>query len=130
MRHHRELFQLVRKRTGMYFQHETFAVVVGFVTGYDEAYEGGLLSGFREWLIVRSRSGSNLTWPSLVLHAAFPGAASPQDELSTDSHKERQAIETLFDLLDEFDAIRSSRNGLQEIFLAHDQWTKDQLRLE
>jgi hypothetical protein len=44
----------------MYFQQETYAVVAAFVSGYDAAYEYGMLEGFREWLVLRLSMGSNL----------------------------------------------------------------------
>ena len=116
MRHHRELFENVRKRTGMFFRNETYDVVAAFVYGYDQAYEGGLLRGFREWLIVRLRTGSNLAWPALVAHAAFPNAKSPQNEVCVDAATERRAIDTLFDLLGEFDEVVGKHDGLKDIF--------------
>ena len=50
MRHHRELFEAVRKYTGMYVYPETYQAVSALVLGYDLACEGGVLEGFREWL--------------------------------------------------------------------------------
>jgi hypothetical protein len=63
--------------------------------------------------------GFNLWWPALVLHAAFPNAASPEDAVHADLEAGRRAIDALFDLLDEFGKARSNYNGLQEIFLAY-----------
>lgn len=124
MRNHHELFESVRKRTGMYFQQETYAVVAAFMLGYDVACEGGLLVGFREWLVVRLGTGSNLAWSALVLHAAFPQAQSPQQEVLSGPNAERRAIETFFDLLAEFERARSQPDGLKEIFIAFDSWRK------
>jgi hypothetical protein len=123
-RDHRELFENVRNRTGMYFQQETYAVVAAFLLGYDSACEGGLLAGFREWLVVRLGTGSNLAWSALVLHAAFPNAPSPQQEVLNGPSTERRAIETLFDLLTEFEEVRSQPDGLRKIFGAFDVWSK------
>jgi hypothetical protein len=106
----------------MYFQRETYAVVAAFVLGYDAACEGGLLAGFREWLIVRLGTGSNLSWSALVLHAAFPDAASPQDEASVSPAAERHAIDKLFDLLEEFDSTRAKPDGLKDIFLQYEKF--------
>lgn len=122
MQQHRTLFESVRKRTGMFLPQETYAVVAAFVLGYDTACEGGLLAGFREWLVVRVGTGSNLSWSALVLHAAFPNAPSPQDEASTSPATERHAIDTLFDLLDEFDAVRAKPDSLKRIFLTHERF--------
>jgi hypothetical protein len=113
MRHHRELFESVRKRTGTYFQQETYAVVAAFVCGYDAAYEYGMREGFKEWLVLRLGMGSNLVWLALVLEAAFPNARNPQDAVCASPDTERHAIEALFDPLAEFDNVRSQRNGLK-----------------
>src|SRR5687767_7604818 len=100
---HRELFAKVRERTGMYFQEQTYAVVAAFVLGYDQACEGGVLTGFREWLVMRIGRGSNLTWPPLVLHAAFPESVSPQEAVHMSPSAQKHAIETLFHLIAQFD---------------------------
>lgn len=124
MRHHRELFENVRTRTDMYLRQGTYAVVAAFVCGYDEAGEGGVLAGFREWLVVRLGTGTNLSWPALVLHAAFPHSESPQDEPSRSPESERHAIETLFGLIAEFDEARAKREGLREILVSYDRWVQ------
>lgn len=120
MRHHRALFGSIRQRTGMYFQQETYAVVAAFVQGYDAAYEGGLLVGFREWMVVRLKRGSNLGWPALVLHAAFPDSALPQEALSSGQQAERTAIDMLFTLLAEFDAVRDEHGGIASVFVEYE----------
>src|SRR5262245_323154 len=107
MRHHQELFERVRKRPGMYLPcWDTFPEVVGFVTGYDYACEGGTLCGFKQWLVLRLGFGSNLGWPALVLDAAFPDSKDSEAELSAGSRAQRHAIDTLFNLLAEFDEAR------------------------
>ena len=126
MRHHQEIFERVRKRKGMYLAGETFPEAVGFVTGYDYACEGGTLCGFREWLVLRLRFGSNLGWPALVLDAAFPDSGNLEVELNAGPVAQRHAIETLFDLLTEFDEARSKYDELIKIFLEYDQWEWDQ----
>ncbi|HEX5141109.1 MAG TPA: hypothetical protein VFX19_09205 [Dehalococcoidia bacterium] len=119
---HRTLFENVKKYTGMYLPEETFPVVAAFLLGYDEACEGGLLAGFREWLVVRLGTGSNLSWPALVLLAAFPGAESPENELSKNVGAQRHAIDTLFDLVAAFDGERSKQGALKDIFGRYQQW--------
>ena len=105
----------------MYLLEETYVVVAAFIQGYDEAYEGGLLAGFREWLVVRLVGGQNLAWPALVLHAAFPGSRSPQDALRSEPDGDRVAIDTLFRLLTEFDETRKKHDGLRSIFVAFEE---------
>ena len=122
MMHHQVLFDSVRRHPGMYFLEETYAVIAAFLQGYDSAYEGGLLAGFREWLVVRLMTGSNLGWPALVLHAAFPDEQSPQNALRAKPDAERVAIDVLFNLLAEFDEIRRQRDGLKDIFVAYEKY--------
>lgn len=110
----------------MYVQEETYAVVSAFVLGYDEAYQGGLLAGFAEWLMVKLEKGSNLSWPVLVLHAAFPDVLSPQEEVRASSVSERYAIDVLFRLIAEFDEVRSRPGGLNDVFGAHREWRQSQ----
>src|SRR5215475_3724552 len=126
MRHHKELFEKVRKRTGMYLASETFYEVIGFVNGYDYACENGTLCGFKEWLVLRLGSGSNLGWSALVLDAAFTDSKNPEAELNAGSAAQRHAIDTLFDLIAEFDEARNKYDGLKKIFLEYDQWERDQ----
>jgi hypothetical protein len=109
----------------MYFREETYAAVAGFVLGYDLACEGGVLVGFREWLSTRLMMGSNLGWHSLVLHACFPDAEHPGDFVHTNEDTERRAIDTLFDLLDEFESVRSKQDGLADILAAYRSWVEN-----
>jgi hypothetical protein len=121
MRHHKSLFKNVRRRTEMYVSKQTYAIVAAFVQGYDMAYEGGLLNGFKEWLVLRLQKGSNLGWPALVLDIAFPTVRNPEACLGT-PESERLAIEMLFDLLAEFDIVREDRDGLRKILVAYEKW--------
>ena len=47
------MFENVRANPGMYIPNATYEAVAAFVLGYDIACEGGVLVGFREWLIPR-----------------------------------------------------------------------------
>lgn len=122
MRHHQKLFEQVRQLTSMYLPDTTYYSAVAFVSGYDAACEGGVLEGFREWLVVRLGKGSNLGWPALVLHLAFPDAVSPQGEQSRSPENEHHAVETLFDLIGDYDKMRLARNGLQKVFAEYECW--------
>jgi hypothetical protein len=117
MNQHAQLFENIRKRTGMYTLNDTYESVASFVLGYDAAHEGGTLMGFREWLVLRLDFGDNLGWPALVPHIAFPKAKDPWKRLGKPA-AERHAIETMFDLIAEFDGVRSQHEGLKDIFLA------------
>jgi hypothetical protein len=122
MHQHRELFEQIRTRIGMYLLEETYAEAAALVLGYDLACEGGVLVGFREWLVVRLDGGSNLSWPALVLQAAFPSARDPQRAVLANLEAQRHAIDTLFGLLAEYDNVRTRPDGLKDVFLAFDQW--------
>jgi hypothetical protein len=67
----------VKKYPKMYLSKMEFNVAAGFLQGYDLATEGGLLIGFREWLILQVGYGNNLSWPELVLTLIFPEVRSP-----------------------------------------------------
>ncbi|MEU4157709.1 hypothetical protein [Actinoplanes sp. NPDC026670] len=82
--------------------------------GFDAAMSGGLLSGFREWLIVRLDDGNNLAWPALAERAV------------AESSDFDAPMETLFALLDDFLAVKESHNGLARIFEAYLEWLKRQ----
>jgi hypothetical protein len=124
MRPHILLFESVRQRTLTYLTEETYAAVVGFVSGYDAGCAGGLLLGFREWLVLRLGLGSNLGWPTLALHVAFPAARSVDATVLDGSNAHRHAIDTLFDLLFEFDELRSDRDGLKDLYVRYQKWEK------
>jgi hypothetical protein len=101
----------------------TYDVVAAFVAGFDTACEGGVLVGFKEWLVPRVGSGRNLGWERLVLDVAFPNAISARDALAGEAAN-RHAIDTLFDLIEQFDKARSEFEGLNEIFVAYDEWVR------
>lgn len=100
---------------------ETFSSVTAFVGGYDIAVEGGLLVGFREWLILELGSGTNLGWPKLVLDLAFPDAKDSREALKTTPNGERIAIDTFFELFAKFEEARGCRrDGLKDIYVAYE----------
>jgi hypothetical protein len=107
----------VGKRPSMYLRVSTFDAAVSFVDGYDMALSGGLLVGFREWLIVRVDGASNMAWTALVLLALEdPEAQGEQSVL----------IKGLFRVLEEFVAVRDVYGGLRRIYAAHEKWLQRQ----
>ena len=126
MRQHRELFEHIRTRFGMYVQEETYAAATALVLGYDLACEGGVLAGFREWLVVRLGDGQNLAWTALVLHAAFPSTTGSRQALLASPEAQRHAIDVLFKLLAEYESVRTGADGLKGVFLAYDRWLAQQ----
>ena len=121
---YKELFEGVRNRTGMYLMNPTYQEADAFVGGCDAGNEWCLLLGFREWLIVRTSWGSNMSWTRLVLRVAFPEEDDPQELLKHCSDAQhRHAINVLFDLLKEFFEARSGI-GIQRIFESHSAWVR------
>jgi hypothetical protein len=110
----------------MYLPDPTYAAVSALIHGYDLAKEGGVLCGFREWLITRLGTGDNLAWPVLVLHTAFPNASDPREIVRSSPAMEGRAIETLFELLAEFDRARSGPDGMRRVFLDYEAWLRQQ----
>jgi hypothetical protein len=122
----RILFQSVHARTSMYIRDATYGAVVAFVVGYDVASEGGVLIGFREWLIPRVGAGNNLTWQMLVLQLAFPNAVDPSAAASANTEAEKHAINVLFELIAEFDDSRQAPDGLRTVYLDYERWLRTQ----
>jgi hypothetical protein len=98
---HRELLRLVQRRPGLYLGGGDldFDRLVAFVVGLDLGARGGLLDGFREYLLLLLDDQSSLWWPDLALKATV--APAPSSQLRT-LDEDRAAVEGLFRLLDEF----------------------------
>lgn len=119
---YRALFASVRRRPGMYGLPESFPGRCAFLHGVDAGNEWQFLTGFRELLVVRADKGSNLTWNALVLHIAFPGNDHIAADLLADPDREQHAINTLFDLLDEFLERRAAHGEPAAIFAEYAAW--------
>lgn len=114
----------VRKRPGMYLPVTTYEAAVAFVLGYDSAINGGLLWGFREWLIVRLAEGNNLAWPGLVLELIRSRSASSAGPQSSD--EQRAAVESLLAIIEEFLSERDRVGGGRRIYAIYEQWLQSQ----
>ncbi len=101
----------------------TFHCCIAFVVGYDTAWGGGLLVGFREWLILSMKSGRNLTWDGLVLKSLLP-EKRPWDELTED--EDIMARQGFARLLETFFAERSSPRGVNDIMYQYGKWLADE----
>jgi len=115
----------VMKHPSMYFSPVEFDVAAAFIQGFNLAGSGGLLVGFREWLIVKLGDGNNLTWGALVLRLAFPDAETPRQHLLR-SGEQKRAVEFLFGLLQEFWQERESHGGLRRIYVKYQEWLQHQ----
>ncbi|SER03126.1 hypothetical protein SAMN04487983_1010160 [Streptomyces sp. yr375] len=92
------------------------------LTGIDVGRSGGLLRGFREWLVVRADECNGLQWHQLVLLDLFPdmrlqGWKNPE-HLTPDQH--RQAVDHLFSLVLEFLDVRNNPRELGRMYTRHE----------
>lgn len=101
-------------RPSMFLRTTSFDTAVAYLMGYDAALRGGLLFGFREWLVVRLGAGNNLAWTELahdLLLQQSPGM------------EEHELVRPLFHLLDEFLVeVGPRKAGLGGILQAHREW--------
>ncbi|WP_157978990.1 MULTISPECIES: hypothetical protein [Nocardia] len=123
---YRQLFVEISKRPGIYGLDGSFGQFVAFLNGVDAGNDWRLLTGFREWLVVRLGDGNNLVWSGLVLHLAFPSQQSGWRELVADPQDNRIAVDMLFGLLDEFLTRRTEHGELVRIFDEYLTWLKAQ----
>jgi hypothetical protein len=117
---YRDLFTNIRKRPGVWLIREDFATVVAFVEGCDEANVRSLLIGFQPWLVTQAGCLDSHVWWSIVAHLTEP--VGPKNFRDMEPDLDARAVETLFDLLDEFLELRGEHNGLNRIFAAYKQW--------
>lgn len=111
-----------RKRPGMFLTPICYDTAAAFVLGYDEGVQLGLLTGFREWLVLKADGGNNFAWPGLVrLLIERNGLGN-----SSDSRRDEAEVEFLFAMIDEFLAERYEVDGLRRIFLKYDAWVRRQ----
>src|SRR5690349_1967061 len=61
-----EMIQNLCARPGMFVIPTSFATVCVYIQGFDDGRGGSPLLGFREWLVLRHKGGSNLHWSGLV----------------------------------------------------------------
>ncbi|TQF17832.1 hypothetical protein FJV41_01435 [Myxococcus llanfairpwllgwyngyllgogerychwyrndrobwllllantysiliogogogochensis] len=106
----------------MHLAHPSADACANFVHGFDAAWGGGLLFGFREWLIVKVDSGSNFGWSGLVVLLARKSGHPKFDP--TEEKPENVAF--LLDTLETFLAERKTMDGPRTIFLRFDDWLRKQ----
>ncbi|WP_133912005.1 hypothetical protein [Streptomyces sp. NBC_00582] len=92
------------------------------LTGIDLGRSGGLLRGFREWLVVRRGECIGLHWHQLVLLELFPdrglqGWKNPE-HLTPDEHS--RAVAHLFALVLEFLDLRGNPRELGRMYTRHE----------
>ncbi len=96
-----------------------------FIDGLDTACNGGVLVGFREWLIVRLGDGNNLAWPELFLRFGFPDSVEARGRGLPAADPDR-LVNRLFEVFREFFEERDVVVGLPKIDRRHDAWLHTQ----
>jgi hypothetical protein len=102
-------------RPSMWVLGGDFPSVCAYITGFDCARDGGPLSGWREWLVVRCGTGDNCCWGVLAemqLRLDLVDPVCPE--------KDRKVF-ALGQLLAEFFAVRN-KDGLTKIFHVYAKW--------
>jgi hypothetical protein len=97
---------------------------VDFISGYEACANGGILVGFREWLIVKNNDYNNLAWEKIALYDSFPGSSDPLKEIE-DNIKNQYAIHHLIVLIHEYFDYKN-KVGLKKIFLDYQKWLQNQ----
>jgi hypothetical protein len=112
----RDLFTAVRTRPEMFGLDGTYTGFVAFLTGFDLGNAGGVLRGFPEWLSVRLGHRTSLGWSALVRRIALDVGESEDLPRELTAEQEQRAVETLFQLLDEFLEERQSPRKFAQMY--------------
>jgi hypothetical protein len=116
-------FISVCARPGMYAQENTYAAVCAYISGFDTALCGGILFGFREWLLMRGTEWNNIPWWGLV-RVEVTGPFAPADRLTEE--QDRALLARLAELLGEFS--QASQRGLDRCLFEYGSWLQDRGR--
>jgi hypothetical protein len=117
----------VMRRPGMWFQPVGYDTAVAFLAGYDLACNGGVLVGFKEWLLPQLGYGSNRPWCVLARWLVMPPIRSKRQSLDAETAEaQRLAVERLFRLLEDFLKEREQPEGIRRVYLTYQQWLKTQ----
>jgi excisionase family DNA binding protein len=96
----------LRARRRMYIPEGSYAAVVAFLVGFDEAHSGGLLAGFQEFVELKFGSHSSIDWSTLALRI----------EPTVEEHADDAKVDRLLDLLEEFLAVDGGLHGRRRLF--------------
>ncbi|MFE4172472.1 hypothetical protein ACFRR7_10470 [Streptomyces sp. NPDC056909] len=111
----RQFIEQLRARPGMYGLTGTYHPTAMLLLGFDLARDGGVLRGFREWLIVRKGERSSFVWYALVFQEALPGI-SLRNWGHLEPEQDRRAVDHLFSLVLEFLDIRDDAEKLARMY--------------
>lgn len=116
------VIERLRRSQSTFFVPMTFNTCVSFLLGFNSAQEGGLLFGFREWLIVKLGEELNAAWPAFIIKLALRSGRTSFDP----DEQSEENVAYLLDTLDTFLAERSTYTGARAIFLRYDDWLRTQ----
>jgi hypothetical protein len=103
----------------MYGLNGTYHPTAMLLLGFDLARSGGLLRGFREWLIVRKGERSSLVWYALVFQEALLDV-SLQNWRQLSPEQDQQAVDHLFSLVLEFLDVRDDPRQLARMYARYE----------
>lgn len=106
-------FVAFMRRPKMFLADVHLDSVLAFVSGFDLATSGGLLVGFREWLVSTVGDGNNLAVPGLVRLLARKSNVRADQEVAF-----------FLEQLESFFAQRAKANGLRSIFARYEDWLR------
>ncbi|GAV41937.1 hypothetical protein [Streptomyces acidiscabies] len=118
----KELIQALHDRPGVFGLNGYYYPTTMLLQGFDLARSGGLLYGFREWLIVRRNECSSLQWHLLVIQEALPGVdvGGWKEPDHFTPNENRQIVDRLFSLILEFLEIRKDERKLGRVYAQYE----------
>ena len=114
--HFRETLRKVQQHPGGWLVEPTLASHIAFALGLDEGTGGNLLVGFREYLVARIGTNTTWFWPGLALWLTEPIGPKGRGVGTLPADLNDRAIATWYQHLDACLAMRSTSDGLVEIY--------------
>ncbi|MEU2496504.1 hypothetical protein QRN89_10395 [Streptomyces chengbuensis] len=111
----KQLIEHLRARPGIYGLNGTYHPTAMLLLGFDLARDGGLLRGFREWLVVRKGEPSSAVWYALVFQESLPGV-SLRNWGRLEPEQDQRAVDHLFSLVLEFLDVRDDSDSLARMY--------------
>lgn len=112
----------LRRRPGMHLIAPSYDSTVAYIEGMDDGASGALLTGFREFLLLKLGHQDSRAWSGLALRLAL----DDDRPRPTSVHEEAVALDRLFDLLDEFLAEIRGDDAIQRLFHEYVLWSSEQ----
>ena len=113
----KEIIEGMIKRPGMFVSEPHFSNMCSFLNGYDFANDGGVLVGFREWLVTTLEYGDNFTWDGLINHYIL---------INFPEFTEKDKVEKLGTFILNFLEEKEKYRGLKLIYINYELWLRAQ----